>query len=42
MEELESDDGQYDFGSISRGAAHLRRRKREDEKIEFLEWGEHG
>ena len=43
MEEMECDDGQYDFGSISRGASHLQSRKRrEDIGIEFLDWGDHG
>ncbi|CAD6570027.1 MAG: hypothetical protein TREMPRED_005565 [Tremellales sp. Tagirdzhanova-0007] len=42
MEEMEVDDGKYDFGAISRGAEHLRRRKREDPEMEFIDWGDHG
>jgi len=42
MEELEYDDGQRDFGSLSRGSEHLRRRKREELQAELIDWGEEG
>jgi hypothetical protein len=41
MEELEGDDGNYDFGSISRGASEsIRRRGRAG--WEYIDWGAHG
>lgn len=44
MEELEWDDGVYDFKGISRGqvAKSAGRRRDEDFKMEWLEWGDHG
>ncbi|KAK1920552.1 hypothetical protein DB88DRAFT_493570 [Papiliotrema laurentii] len=42
MEEVEYDDGQYDFGSISRGASDLAKRRREENRWEWLDWGDHG
>lgn len=41
MEELEGDDGNRDFGSISRTATELQRRRGHD-GWEYLDWGEHG
>jgi hypothetical protein len=41
MEELEGDDGNRDFGSVSRGASDLQRRKAGD-GMEYIDWGEHG
>jgi hypothetical protein len=41
MEELEGDDGNRDFGSVSRGASELQRRKAGD-GMEYIDWGEHG
>lgn len=41
MEELDADDGQYDFGPVSRHAPHKVRRK-SDGKVEFFDWGEAG
>lgn len=44
MEELEWDDGVYDFKGISRGqvAKSGGRRRDEEPKMEWLEWGDHG
>ena len=43
MEELEYDDGQHDFGAISRAAGHLHRRQRGNEQaMEYLDWEDHG
>lgn len=42
MEEMEYDDGQYDFGAISRGAGSLAARRREENRWEWLDWGDHG
>ena len=39
MEEMESDDEIYDFGDISRGS---KRRRREDQGIEYLDWAGDG
>jgi hypothetical protein len=41
MEELEGDDGNRDFGAISRGASDLTRRKNGG-GMEYIDWGEHG
>lgn len=41
MEELDADDGQYDFGPVSRHAPHTIRRK-SDGSIEYFDWGEAG
>lgn len=41
MEELDADDGQYDFGPVSRHAPHKVRRK-SDGKVEYFDWGEAG
>ena len=41
MEELDMDDGQYDFGPISRHAPPALRRKSTNH-VEYLEWGEAG
>lgn len=41
MEELEGDDGNSDFGSISRNASELQRRKSPG-GMEYIDWGEHG
>ena len=41
MEELEGDDGNSDFGSISRNASDLMRRKSPG-GMEYIDWGEHG
>jgi hypothetical protein len=41
MEELEVDDGNRDFGSVSRMASDLQRRKAGD-GMEYIDWGEHG
>jgi hypothetical protein len=41
MEEMEGDDGYRDFGSISRSANDLARRRGEV-GWEYLDWGEHG
>jgi hypothetical protein len=41
MEQLEGDDGNRDFGSVSRGASDLQRRKAGD-GMEYIDWGEHG
>ncbi|KAK4684027.1 hypothetical protein P7C73_g6181, partial [Tremellales sp. Uapishka_1] len=46
QEEMEFDDGQYDFGDLSRGYMNAKKAKRnyDDEvmRIERLDWGEHG
>nr|XP_019007332.1 uncharacterized protein I206_07898 [Kwoniella pini CBS 10737]OCF46113.1 hypothetical protein I206_07898 [Kwoniella pini CBS 10737] len=49
MEELEWDDGEYDFGNLSRsvinGSADVKGKKRKEERSEgwvWLDWGEHG
>ncbi|EIW69941.1 hypothetical protein TREMEDRAFT_61710 [Tremella mesenterica DSM 1558] len=39
MEEMEHDDGEHDFGTISRG---MRPKRGEEVKMEILDWGEHG
>jgi hypothetical protein len=41
MEELEGDEGNNDFGSISRNATDLQRRKSPG-GMEYIDWGEHG
>lgn len=41
MEELEYDDGEHDFGAISRGADKATRRRGHD-GWEYLDWGDHG
>lgn len=41
MEEMEGDDGNRDFGSVSRGASDLVRRRGAG-GWEYLDWGEHG
>lgn len=49
MEELEWDDGIYDFKGLSRGQMAKSadggvggRKREEDQKMEWLEWGDHG
>jgi hypothetical protein len=42
MEELEFDDGNYDFGAISPGGAALGKRRRAEDKLEWMDWGENG
>ncbi|WVQ95606.1 hypothetical protein IAU59_002703 [Kwoniella sp. CBS 9459] len=45
MEELEWDDGEYDFGAISRGgatAAGKRKKEGEEKKYDWIDWGDHG
>jgi len=42
MEELEYSDGFADFGSISRSKDAVRRRKREEPKFEYIDWGAEG
>ncbi|BEI88055.1 uncharacterized protein CcaverHIS019_0107730 [Cutaneotrichosporon cavernicola] len=40
MEELDADDGQYDFGAVSRWAPDKMRRR--SDGVEYLDWGEAG
>lgn len=42
MEEMEYDDGENDFGVVSRGATAMVQKRRLDNKLEWLEWGDHG
>lgn len=42
MEELEWDDGVYDFKGLSRGQAAKSAARGEGEKMEWLEWGDQG
>jgi hypothetical protein len=42
MEEMEYDDGAYDFGVVSRGAGKALARRREENQWEWLDWGDHG
>ncbi|KAL7422908.1 hypothetical protein Q5752_002205 [Cryptotrichosporon argae] len=42
MEELEADDGQRDFGHLSRGADEATRRRAGEGMIEWLDWADHG
>jgi hypothetical protein len=42
MEEMEYDDGDHDFGTISRGATESVQKRRLENKLEWLEWGDHG
>ncbi|OCF30746.1 hypothetical protein I316_07632 [Kwoniella heveanensis BCC8398] len=46
MEELEWDDGEYDFGAISRGGSSKKMKKRgaggEESKYNWIDWGDHG
>ncbi|WVR08564.1 hypothetical protein IAU60_005619 [Kwoniella sp. DSM 27419] len=44
MEELEWDDGEYDFGTISRGVVNgsAGKKPREEKKYEWMDWGDHG
>lgn len=42
MEEMEYDDGAYDFGHVSRGAGKALARRREENQWEWLDWGDHG
>lgn len=42
MEELEFDDGNYDFGPISPGGEALGKRRRAEDKLEWMDWGETG
>lgn len=42
MEELEGDDGQYDFGALSRHAPPSLRKQSNEGSFEYLEWGHNG
>ncbi|WVF68050.1 hypothetical protein IAT40_002812 [Kwoniella sp. CBS 6097] len=42
MEELEWDDGEYDFGVVSRGGSSKRKKGGEEKKYDWIDWGDHG
>jgi len=42
MEEMEYDDGENDFGTISRGASAAVQKRKLTNQLEWLEWGDHG